>query len=39
MIDKLKLAHMDHEKKMRDKDKWHREQRKFKFPMRMNSTD
>ena len=31
MIDKLKLAHMDHAYKIRDKDKMHREQREFKI--------
>ena len=39
MIDKLKLAHMDHADKMTDKDKLHREQREFELLMRMTSVD
>ena len=34
MIDKLKLAHMDHVDKIRYKYKMHREQREFEFLMR-----
>ena len=39
MIDKLKLAHMDHEDKVRDKDKMHREQREFKSAHEKTSID
>ena len=34
MIDKLKLEHIDHADKIRDKDKMHREQREFEFLIR-----
>ena len=31
MIDKLKLAYIDHADRIRDKDKMHREQREFEI--------
>ena len=39
MIDKLKLAHIDHADKIRDKVNLHRKQREFEFLMRMTSVD
>ena len=39
IISKLKLEHMDHANKTKDKDKLHREQREFELLMRMNSVD
>ena len=39
MIDKLKLAHMDHADKIKDKYKLHKEQREFNLIMRMTSVD
>ena len=33
MIGKLKLAHIDHADKIRDKDKMHREQQEFELLM------
>ena len=39
MIDKLKLAHMDHKDKVRDKDKMHREQREFEIAHEKTSID
>ena len=39
IISKLKLEHMDHANKIKEKYKLHREQREFELLMRMNSVD
>ena len=39
MIDKLKLAHIDHADQIRDKDKMHREQKEFEIAHEKTSVD